>query len=146
MQLSNMNGGTGATNVIPGSLEIRFNFRFSTEVTELELRQRTEAILSAHDLEYDIHWALSGQPFLTSRGELVEATIASIRAETGLETTLSTAGGTSDGRFIAPSGAQLVELGPLNAPIHQVNEPVLAAALPRLAAMDRGILERLLLP
>ena len=145
MQLSNINGGTGATNVIPGSLEVRFNFRFSTEVTELELRQRTEAILSAHNLDYDIRWALSGQPFLTSQGELVDATIASIRAVTGLETSLSTAGGTSDGRFIAPTGAQLVELGPINATIHQVNETVLATDLPRLAAIYRGILERLLL-
>ena len=145
MQLSNIHGGTGATNVIPGSLEVRFNFRFSTEVTELELRKRTEAILDSYDLDYDILWSLSGQPFLTSGGELVDSAIASIRAVTGLEPTLSTAGGTSDGRFIAPSGAQVVELGPINATIHKLNEMVLAADLPRLAAIYRGILERLLL-
>jgi succinyl-diaminopimelate desuccinylase len=145
MQLSNINAGTGATNVIPGSLQLRFNFRFSTEVTEAELRRRTEAILDAHELDYELHWALSGQPFLTPSGALVEATVASIAAETGLTPELSTAGGTSDGRFIAPTGAQVVELGPINATIHKLNEVVLAEDLPRLAAVYRGIVERLLL-
>lgn len=145
MQISNIGGGTGATNVIPGTLELQFNFRFSTEVTETELRERTEAILNAHDLEYEIQWALSGQPFLTDSGELVEATLASILAETGQAAELSTAGGTSDGRFIAPSGAQVIELGPINATIHKLNEVVLAEDLPRLAGIYRGIIERLLL-
>lgn len=146
MQISNINGGTGATNVIPGELEVVFNFRFSTELTDMDLRQRTEAILDAHELDYGIKWSLSGQPFLTPSGELVDAAVDSIRAETGLETELSTSGGTSDGRFIAPSGAQVVELGPINATIHKLNEEVHAPDLPRLTAIYRGILERLLLP
>lgn len=145
MQLSNINAGTGATNVIPGSLQLRFNFRFSTEVTAAELRQRTETILNKHGLDYELQWSLSGEPFLTPSGALVEATVASIKATTGLAPELSTAGGTSDGRFIAPSGAQVVELGPVNASIHKLNETVLAADLPRLAVIYRGVLERLLL-
>jgi succinyl-diaminopimelate desuccinylase len=144
LQISNINGGTGATNVIPGEVEIQFNFRFSTEVTDAQLRQRTEAILRAHELDYDIQWQLSGQPFLTAGGKLVDATVASIREITGLDTELSTSGGTSDGRFIAPTGAQVVELGPINATIHKLNEQVLASDLPRLAAIYKGILERLL--
>ena len=145
MQVSNINGGTGATNVIPGTLQVQFNFRFSTEVTEAELRQRTEAILDAHGLDYELRWSLSGQPFLTASGALVDATVASINAVTGLTPELSTAGGTSDGRFIAPTGAQVVEVGPVNATIHKLNEEVLAQDLPKLAAIYRGILERLLL-
>ena len=145
MQISNIGGGTGATNVIPGEMEVVFNFRFSTEVTDTELRQRTEAILDAHGLDYEITWNLSGQPFLTPSGELVDAAVQSIHAVTGLETSLSTAGGTSDGRFIAPSGAQVVELGPINATIHKIDEEVHAPDLPRLTAIYRGILERLLL-
>jgi succinyl-diaminopimelate desuccinylase len=145
LQVSNINGGTGATNVIPGTVEVVFNFRFSTEVSETELRQRTESILRAHQLDYDIQWQLSGQPFLTSRGELLDAAVASIREITGQEPELSTAGGTSDGRFIAPTGAQVVEVGPVNATIHKLNEQVLAADLPRLAAIYKGILTRLLL-
>lgn len=144
MQISNIHGGTGATNVIPGQIEVVFNFRFSTEVTDVELRQRTEALLDQHGLDYDIHWSLSGQPFLTPRGELVDAAVASIREQLGVEPELSTSGGTSDGRFIAPSGAQVLELGPVNATIHKVNEAVHAPDLPRLAAVYRGILERLL--
>lgn len=145
MQISNINGGTGATNVIPGEIQVQFNFRFSTEVTDTQLRRRTETILQAHALDYSIDWHLSGQPFLTREGALVDAAVASIRAVTGLDTQLSTAGGTSDGRFIAPTGAQVVELGPVNATIHKLNEEVLAADLPRLAAIYEGILERLLL-
>ncbi len=145
LQISNIRGGTGATNVIPGELEVVFNFRFSTEVTDSQLRQRTEAILRAHALEYQIDWQLSGQPFLTPEGELVTAALASIRQVLGREAELSTAGGTSDGRFIAPAGAQVVELGPVNATIHKLNESVRAADLPRLTAVYRGILERLLL-
>ncbi|MBT5008040.1 MAG: succinyl-diaminopimelate desuccinylase [Halieaceae bacterium] len=131
MQISNIHGGTGATNVIPGELEIVFNFRFSTELTDVDLRQRTEAILDAHSLEYDIQWSLSGHPFLTPTGELVAAAVDSILSVTGIDTQLSTAGGTSDGRFIAPSGAQVVELGPVNASIHKLNEEVHAPDLPR---------------
>jgi succinyl-diaminopimelate desuccinylase len=145
MQVSNINGGTGATNVIPGDVEVIFNFRFSTEVTETSLRERTEAILGAHQIDYSIEWNLSGQPFLTARGELLEASVASVLDITGVEPELSTAGGTSDGRFIAPFGAQLVEIGPVNASIHKINEQVLAADLPRLANIYKGIIKRLLL-
>jgi succinyl-diaminopimelate desuccinylase len=145
LQISNINGGTGATNVIPGEVEIQFNFRFSTAVTDSELRERTEAILRAHQLDYELEWNLSGQPFLTDSGALVEATVDAIRDVTGLNTELSTAGGTSDGRFIAPTGAQVVELGPPNATIHKLNERVLASDLPRLTAIYRRLLERLLL-
>lgn len=144
-QVSNITGGTGATNVIPGEVEAVFNFRFSTEVTDAQLRQRTQAILDAHGLDYRLDWQLSGQPFLTPRGELVSAASASVAAVTGTEPELSTAGGTSDGRFIAPCGAQVVELGPVNATIHKVDEEVRVADLPRLAAIYRGVLERLLL-
>jgi succinyl-diaminopimelate desuccinylase len=146
MQISNIEGGTGATNVIPGEMEVRFNFRFSTEVTDSELRERTEAILDAHGLDYELEWELSGQPFLTPRGELVEAAVAAVNEVTGVNAELSTAGGTSDGRFIAPTGAQVVELGPVNATIHKLNEEVLAADLPRLAEIYRRIMEKLLLP
>jgi succinyl-diaminopimelate desuccinylase len=145
MQVSNINGGTGASNVIPGEVRVEFNFRFSTVVNESELRERTEAILQAHQLDYSMHWQLSGQPFLTATGKLVDATVASIREITGQEAELSTAGGTSDGRFIAPTGAEVVEVGPVNATIHKLNEQVLAADLPRLAAIYKGILTRLLL-
>lgn len=145
MQLSNIRAGTGATNMIPGELEAVFNFRFSTEVTDTRLRERTEAILQAHGLEYRIDWDLSGQPFLTPGGDLVDASVASIRDVLGVEAQLSTAGGTSDGRFIAPDGAQVVELGPVNATIHKINEAVLADDLPRLAAVYGDIIERLLI-
>lgn len=136
-QISNINAGTGATNVIPGELEVLFNFRFSTESTAEGLQQRTIEILSSHGLNYSIDWNLSGQPFLTDAGALVDAAVASIAQETGLQAELSTAGGTSDGRFIAPTGAQVLELGPVNATIHQRNERVLQADLPRLTAIDR---------
>ncbi|MBT4522812.1 MAG: succinyl-diaminopimelate desuccinylase, partial [Halieaceae bacterium] len=145
LQISNINSGTGATNVIPAKLQVLFNFRFSTAVTEAELRQRTERILDAHDLDYTIDWSLSGLPFLTDSGPLVDAARSSIKAVTGLDTQLSTGGGTSDGRFIAPTGAQVVELGTVNATVHQINEHVLAADLPTLTAIYRGILQRLLL-
>ena len=111
LQISNIAGGTGATNVIPGELEVVFNFRFSTEVSDAELRERTEALLNIHGLDYTIEWSLSGQPFLTPCGDLVDATVESIRRETGLETKLSPAGGTSDCRFIAPTGAHVVDAG-----------------------------------
>ncbi len=144
-QISNINSGTGATNVIPGELEMLFNFRFSTEVTDTELRQHVETILNQHDLDYTIEWALSGNPFLTPEGELVDAMVSSIKSVMGIQTKLSTTGGTSDGRFIAPTGAQVVELGPLNATIHQVNERVTTQELDDLSAIYEGILEQLLL-
>jgi succinyl-diaminopimelate desuccinylase len=142
-QISNINGGTGVTNVIPGELQIMFNFRFSTEVTDQILRQRTEAILDKHGLEYEMDWVLSGQAFLTAEGQLVDAAVASILDVTGIETELSTAGGTSDGRFIAPMGTQVVELGPVNASIHQVDENVNIADLDTLTAIYQSLLARL---
>lgn len=143
-QVSNINAGTGANNVIPGELQAVFNFRFSTELTETVLRQRTEAILDKHGLDYHIDWKLSGHPFLTAEGDLVTAAVNSIRRITGRETTLSTTGGTSDGRFIAPTGAQVLELGPVNKTIHQVNECVAIADLDILTALYEDILQQLL--
>ncbi|MDI1300819.1 MAG: succinyl-diaminopimelate desuccinylase [bacterium] len=143
-QISNISAGAGATNVIPGDMKVLFNFRFSTEVTEQQLRERTEAILDKHGLRYEISWSLSGQPFLTAKGELVAAAVASIREICGIDTELSTSGGTSDGRFIAPTGAQVLELGPLNATIHKVNEEVRAADLDTLTDVYERILEKLL--
>ena len=123
-QISNINAGTGATNVIPATAEIIFNFRFSTEITANELKQKVEDLLKKHQLNYEIEWNLSGQPFLTAEGNLVAAAVKAIKQVTGIETELSTSGGTSDGRFIAPTGAQVLELGPVNATIHQINECV----------------------
>jgi len=143
-QISNINAGTGADNVIPGALDVIFNFRFSTAVTQSELEQRVEALLDAHDLRYDLEWRLSGEPFLTESGELVAATRAAIREVTGLEAKLSTAGGTSDGRFIAPTGAQVIELGPVNASIHKIDEYVRVADLDALSRIYVAILARLL--
>ena len=145
MQVSNIQGGTGVTNIIPGEVEVVFNFRFSTEVSDDELRQRTASILQAHGLDYVIQWNLSGQPFLTPNGKLLDAAIASVLEVTGKAPELSTAGGTSDGRFIAPTGAQVVEVGPANATIHKIDGQVLVSDLPRLAAIYKGILTRLLL-
>ncbi len=123
-QVSNLNSGTGATNVIPGDLTMVFNFRFSTEITPEEIQQRVEAMLGKHGFDYEINWALSGLPFLTAEGSLVESAVSAIKKVTGTDTELSTSGGTSDGRFIAPTGAQVLELGPTNATIHQINECV----------------------
>ncbi|WP_397377320.1 succinyl-diaminopimelate desuccinylase [Pseudomonas sp.] len=128
-QISNLNAGTGATNVIPGELKAIFNFRFSTESTVEGLQQRVAAILNKHGLDFELDWALSGLPFLTEPGALLDAVAASIKAVTGRETKPSTSGGTSDGRFIATLGTQVVELGPVNATIHQVDERVLASDL-----------------
>ncbi|MGD8566647.1 MAG: succinyl-diaminopimelate desuccinylase [Gammaproteobacteria bacterium] len=143
-QVSNIHAGTGANNVIPGTVEVLFNFRFSTEVTEEELKSRVESILDKHQLQYDLQWKLSGQPFLTMAGELVEAAKAAIHDVAGIDTELSTAGGTSDGRFIAPTGAQVVELGPVNSTIHKINECVKADDLDTLSQMYERILEKLL--
>lgn len=143
-QISNINGGTGATNVIPGEVEVVFNFRFSTEVTEAQLRERTEAILNRHELDYELDWKLSGQPFLTAEGELVDAVVKAVEQHTGQKPILSTAGGTSDGRFIAPTGAQVVELGPRNDTIHKVDECVKAEDLDTLTALYQSTLKLLL--
>lgn len=143
-QISNIQAGTGATNVIPGDLTVLFNFRFSTEVTDAELRTQVETILQKHQLDYRIDWQLSGQPFLTPTGELVDATQAAIKTICGYETKLSTSGGTSDGRFIAPSGAQVLELGPLNATIHKVDEHVAITELDTLSEIYQQILSNLL--
>lgn len=143
-QISNINGGTGAGNVIPGELNVCFNFRFSTEVTDQELIERCTAILDAHKVEYEIKWTYNGQPFLTDSGDLVEATQQAIAHCTGRDTTLSTAGGTSDGRFIAPTGAQVIELGPVNATIHKIDECVKMSDLECLTDVYQDILQRLL--
>lgn len=142
-QISNINGGTGATNVIPGELDIIFNFRFSTEVTDQQLRDRTAAILDKHGLQYELNWHLSGQPFLTAEGELVEAAVKAVKAVTGLDTELSTAGGTSDGRFIATMGTQVVELGPVNATIHQIDECASVDDLNNLTDIYQSLLKHL---
>ncbi|MBA1274285.1 succinyl-diaminopimelate desuccinylase [Stutzerimonas azotifigens] len=143
-QISNLNSGTGATNVIPGTLEAVFNFRFSTESTVEQLQQRTAEILDRHGLDWHVDWALSGLPFLTEPGELLDAVASSIREVTGRETTPSTSGGTSDGRFIATLGTQVVELGPVNATIHQVDERILASDLDVLTDVYHQTLVRLL--
>ncbi len=144
-QISNINSGTGAENVIPGSLEVQFNLRYSTELSDTDIRQRIHAVLNRHNLDHTLDWRLSGKPFLTPAGELVDAARESIREITGVRTELSTSGGTSDGRFIAPMGAQVLELGPVNATIHQVNECVSVQALDQLADIYRRILEKLLI-
>ena len=145
-QISNIKAGTGANNVIPGSMRVEFNFRFSTEQTEAGLRTQVEAIFNKYGFQYDLQWSLSGHPFLTERGALVDAGVQAIQAVNGLNTELSTSGGTSDGRFIAPTGAQVMELGPVNKTIHKVNECVSIEDLDALTVIYEKILERLLLP
>ncbi|AXQ15998.1 MULTISPECIES: succinyl-diaminopimelate desuccinylase [Shewanella] len=144
-QIANINGGTGASNVIPGELKVMFNFRYSTEVTAEELIKRVENILDAHGLNYELGWIFNGLPFLTGDGPLLEATRQAIKEVTGSDTDPQTSGGTSDGRFIAPTGAQVIELGPVNATIHKVNECVKVADLELLAQCYQRILEKLLL-
>lgn len=143
-QISNINAGTGANNVIPGEMTVLFNFRFSTASTAEGLKQRLCAILDKHGLEYRIDWSLSGMPFLTPRGKLVEAVSAAIEQVTGQATELSTTGGTSDGRFIAQISTEVLELGPVNASIHQVNEHILAADIDRLSEIYFESIKRLL--
>lgn len=143
-QVSNLNSGTGVTNVIPGIAEIVFNFRYSTESTHEQLQQQVETVLNKHGLEYDLVWSLSGKPFRTASGPLVDAVKSAIYANTGYDTELSTSGGTSDGRFIAPTGAQVVELGPLNATIHQVDECVSVKDLDTLSDIYQTLLKNLL--
>lgn len=132
-QISNIHGGTGATNVVPGTVEILFNFRHSTASTTESLQSRVHAILDRHGLEYNLQWEMSGKPYLTPRGDLVDAVAAAIKQVTGLDTELSTSGGTSDGRFIADICPQVIELGPLNATIHKLNECVAVADLDALS-------------
>lgn len=143
-QVSNIQAGTGATNVVPGTMTVTFNFRYSTEVTADQLKLHVLEILDRHHVDYDIEWTLSGLPFLTPVGELVNAARTAIKNVTGTETELSTSGGTSDGRFIAPTGAQVLELGVLNATIHQINEHVNIAELEPLAEIYEQILVELL--
>lgn len=144
-QISNITSGTGAENVIPGELKLQFNFRFSTEVTAEQLKQTVIDLLDKHKLQYSLNWRLSGEPFITEQGKLVQAVSQSIKKQCAYETTLSTAGGTSDGRFIAPTGAQVVELGPLNATIHQVDEHVSIEDLENLSLIYELTLENLFL-
>jgi succinyl-diaminopimelate desuccinylase len=143
-QITNIQAGTGATNVIPGTQEVLFNFRFSTEVTAEQLKERTRTILDKFKVDYDIEWNLSGQPFLTAAGPLVDAAVKAIQSVKGIETELSTSGGTSDGRFIAPTGAQVLELGPLNATIHQIDESVSISDLNSLSTIYEKMLIELL--
>ena len=143
-QISNIHGGTGATNVIPGHVDILFNFRFSTASTPEQLQARVHAVLDRHGLDYELAWTLGAKPFLTGGGELVDATRRAVRDELGIETELSTSGGTSDGRFLAEICPQVIELGPVNASIHKIDECVEIAALAQLAAIYRRILEQLL--
>lgn len=143
-QVSNINGGTGAGNVIPGELEIQFNFRFSTEVTHQQLQQRVVDIVEKHNLNYELNWIVNGLPFLTDHGPLVDATVHAIKQVTGRDTLLETTGGTSDGRFIAQTGAKVIELGPRNETIHKVDECVSTDDLIQLADIYEVILEQLL--
>ena len=144
LQISNIRAGSGTENVIPGVLDILFNLRFSTESTAESIKSRVEDILTRHGLDYTLTWKLSGKPFLTPAGELVDAARTAIQAVAGIDTELSTSGGTSDGRFIAPTGAQVLELGPVNATIHQINECVNVAELDTLSAIYEEILKQLL--
>ncbi|MGC3985758.1 MAG: succinyl-diaminopimelate desuccinylase [Pseudorhodoferax sp.] len=142
-QVSNIHGGTGASNVIPGEVVVDFNFRFCTESTAEGLQQRVREVLDRHGLEYRLDWTVGGLPFLTTPGPLVDAVRAAIAAETGLATELSTTGGTSDGRFIAQLCSEVVELGPPNATIHKIDENVRVADIEPLKNIYRGVLERL---
>jgi succinyl-diaminopimelate desuccinylase len=143
-QVSNIHGGTGATNVIPSELEVQFNFRFSTASTAAGLKARVNEILARHGLEYGIEWTLGGEPFLTPRGELVAATLAAIKEVTGVDAEVSTTGGTSDGRFIARICPQVVEFGPVNMSIHKLNEHIELAAIEPLRRVYERVLEKLL--
>ena len=145
LQVSNINGGTGAENIIPGNVEVQFNLRFCTELDEETIKQRTVSILDKYDFKYDVEWRLSGNPFLTEKGKLIDATHKAIKHVTGYETIDDTGGGTSDGRFIAPTGAQVVELGPINESIHKINENVDIEDLEQLSKIYENILVQLLI-
>jgi succinyl-diaminopimelate desuccinylase len=142
-QISNIHGGTGATNVIPGAVVVDFNFRYSTESTPEGLQKLTQEVLDRHGLDYDIAWVVGGLPFLTTPGELVGAIQQAIRTETGIETELSTTGGTSDGRFISRICPQVIEFGPINASIHKIDEHVRVADIEPLKNIYRRTLENL---
>jgi len=144
LQVSNINAGTGAENIIPGTAEVQFNLRFCTELTEETIKQRTCEILDKYSFKYNIDWRLSGNPFLTEKGALIDATHAAIKRVAGFETKDDTGGGTSDGRFIAPTGAQVIELGPLNESIHKINEHVGLEDLEILTYIYEQILVNLL--
>ncbi|MCW1875346.1 succinyl-diaminopimelate desuccinylase [Erwinia sp. INIA-01] len=144
MQIANVQAGTGSNNVIPGDFFVQFNFRFSTELTDELIKQRVQELLDRHQLRYSIEWKLSGQPFLTSRGKLVDAVVNAVEHYNEIRPQLETTGGTSDGRFIARMGAQVVELGPVNASIHKINECVKAADLQLLSRMYQRIMEQLI--
>ena len=144
-QISNVHAGTGADNVIPGHIEILFNFRYSTEVTHEELKKRVDKILKKHKLDFDIEWHVSGGPFLTPGGRLLEAVKDSVKEVTNLDPELSTGGGTSDGRFISPTGAEVIELGPVNATIHKIDECVKVDDLETLSVIYEKILQKLML-
>ena len=143
-QISNIHGGTGASNVIPGHLDIQFNFRFATASTPESLKSKVDEILTRHGLDYSIAWMLGAKPFLTGKGDLVDASLTAIREVAGIEAELSTTGGTSDGRFIADICPQVIEIGPVNATIHKINECVEIAALQQLSSIYRQILDQLL--
>jgi succinyl-diaminopimelate desuccinylase len=143
LQISNISSGTGATNVIPGTLECLFNFRYSTEVTASELQRKVEDVLNEHHLEYEINWTLSGEPFLTPQGKLLEAAVKSIQYVTNIKTEISTSGGTSDGRFIAQLGTQIIECGPSNKTIHQINESVDVTSLETLKDIYKQCLKNI---
>jgi succinyl-diaminopimelate desuccinylase len=145
MQIANIQAGTGSNNVIPGELSVQFNFRFSTELTDQQIKSQVETLLNKHGLRYHIDWWLSGQPFLTARGELLDAVVNAVEHYQEFTPSLETTGGTSDGRFISRLGAQVVELGPVNATIHKVNECVSAADLQLLSRMYQRIMEQLIL-
>ena len=143
-QISNINSGTGAENVIPGEIKLQFNFRFSTESSPEHLKSEIHTVLDQSRLEYQLDWRLSGQPFITEPGSLTDAALAAISEITGTQSILSTSGGTSDGRFIAPTGAQVIELGPINATIHQIDEQVSCRDLDQLSLIYTKILQKLL--
>jgi succinyl-diaminopimelate desuccinylase len=142
-QVSNIHGGTGASNVIPGAVVVDFNFRFSTESTPESLQSRLQAVLVQHGLEFDLTWTIGGLPFLTTPGTLVDAVVAAIKTETGIDTVLSTTGGTSDGRFLAKICPQVIEFGPPNATIHKINEYVAVSDIEPLKNIYRRVLENL---
>ncbi|HIF9218659.1 TPA: succinyl-diaminopimelate desuccinylase [Photobacterium damselae] len=143
-QIPNINAGTGASNVVPGECQVQFNFRFSTELTDEAIKAQVHEILDQHQLDYYLNWTLSGHPFLTEKGTLVDAVVAAIEEVAHITPELSTSGGTSDGRFIARTGAQVIELGPVNATIHKVNECVKIEDLELLTDMYQKVLEKTL--
>ncbi|KKC98938.1 succinyl-diaminopimelate desuccinylase [Photobacterium halotolerans] len=143
-QIANVAAGTGASNVIPGEFHVQFNFRFSTELTVDDIKRKVHSVLDAHGLDYDLIWTFSGHPFLTDEGTLLEAVVSAIEEVNHKRPELLTTGGTSDGRFIARTGAQVVELGPVNATIHKVNECVKMADLEKLTDMYQKVMEKAL--